>query len=88
MEEEDEEEEGELLVEGMDMMGEDDFLFMSSEEGTGGSPTADMVALFDGEGYGGFGDTLFPLPLQSSKGESNNTTTTTSTTAGEAFSVS
>ncbi|XP_074573713.1 WRKY transcription factor 22-like [Curcuma longa] len=79
---EDEEEAGELLVEDMEMMGEDDLLFMSSEEGTGGSPTADMVALFDGDG--GFGDPLFPLPLQSSKGESNNTTTT----ACEAVSAS
>lgn len=79
---EDEEEEAELFVDDMEMMGEDDLLFMSSEEGAGGSPTGDIAALFDGDGC--FDAPLFPLLSLPSKGESSNTTATT----GEASSGS
>ncbi|KAG6526114.1 WRKY transcription factor 22-like [Zingiber officinale] len=72
----------ELLLDDMEMMGEDDFLFMSSKQGAGWSPTGDIAALFYGDGC--FDDPLFPLSSLSTKGESSNTTTT----AGEAFSGS
>lgn len=79
---EDDEEEAELLVDDMEMMGEDDLLFMSSEEGAGGSPTGDIGALFDGDDC--FDALLFPLASLPSKGESSNATAT----AGEASSGS
>ncbi|XP_074563637.1 WRKY transcription factor 22-like [Curcuma longa] len=81
--EDEEEKKAELLVDDMEMMGEDDMLFMSTKLGDGWSPTGDIAALFNGDDC--FDDhPLCPLSSLSTKGESSNTTTT----AGEAFSGS
>ncbi|KAG6527426.1 probable WRKY transcription factor 27 [Zingiber officinale] len=82
VEAEDDDEEAELLVDDMEMMGEDDLQFMSSEEGAGGSPTGDIAALFDGDGC--FDALLFPLSSLPSKAESSNATAA----AGESSSGS
>lgn len=51
VEEEEEKEEGELLVEDMEIIGEDDLLFMNLEEGATASQAVEMVTtIWDGEG--------------------------------------
>ncbi|URE45576.1 WRKY transcription factor, partial [Musa troglodytarum] len=57
---EEEDDEGLLLVEDMEMMGEDDLLFVRSEEsGPASATAAEMGAFFDGDA--GFEDHLLPL---------------------------
>nr|XP_018675012.1 PREDICTED: uncharacterized protein LOC104000813 isoform X1 [Musa acuminata subsp. malaccensis] len=74
---EDEDDEGLLLVEDMEMMGEDDLLFVRSEEsGPASATTAEMGALFDGDA--GFEDHLLPLPWLSNCNSNSNSSSSSS----------
>ncbi|CAL9770503.1 unnamed protein product [Musa acuminata subsp. burmannicoides] len=74
---EDEDDEGLLLVEDMEMMGEDDLLFVRSEEsGPASATTAEIGAFFDGDA--GFEDHLLPLPWLSNCNSNSNSSSSSS----------